>query len=202
MVQKLLFYFILPFILNSCITTERSGLVNLIIYDDFINPKTSYDLIVDDFLNSGLIDSIKVEGRPIFTNSINFKIDTTLVSRYGIEIVKLDTFLNKIKKNVPLENIQHQLFNLKDGAKIPISAVCEIYLESVPHRPEIFLTKTDCYKFNNECVVKVVLYCNNRNKNKTVKFIQNNMHKYTDGFTTELWRYEIIKNELPENTGE
>jgi len=175
------------------------GIVNIIIYDDFVNPKHTYDLIVGDFIKSEFIDSIKIVGKPLFTEEINFKIDTARVHRYGIQLNDLVELLDSIKKQSLPENFENHNIQLIGDRQIPVSAVSIMHLELKPYKPKIFLPEPKCYKFKNECVVKVELYCKKQSRKKIIEYIQASMNKYTTAFINEMWRYEIVKDKLPDN---
>ncbi|NJO87573.1 MAG: hypothetical protein HC831_00380 [Chloroflexia bacterium] len=180
-----------------CSSGNDTGIVNLIVFDDFVDPMKTYDSLVQDFKNSGLIDSVKIEGRPISVPVIKFKIDTFRVERYGVKLTEIDSLIKNLSDlNFNPNDVAHLLVSGFNSEKIPMAAISEVILEKEYYKPDIFTPTPDCFKFQNECVVKVELFCTKKNMKKLIKFINENMQQYTTDFTNETWKYEIIKNKL------
>jgi hypothetical protein len=181
-----------------CSSSDQPAIVNIIVYEDFADPKKTYDSLVQDFNESELVDSIKIIGRPVSVPVVKFKFDTLRVERYGVDFKEIDSLVKTLShKSFDIDKLNNMLVDGYDGVKIPISAISDIILEQEHYRPEIFLPTPECFKFKNECVVKVELFCKRKNMRKLINFIQENIPKYTTGFTNENWRYEIVKGKLP-----
>ncbi len=180
-----------------CCSRNQHRIVNIIVYDDFRGSIKTYDSLVQNLKKSEFIDSIKNFGKPILVPAIKLNIDTLRAERYGIKFKEVDSLIKTLQfTNFDFDKLINLQVSGFDGVKIPIKTFTEVILEQEYYKPEIFAPDTFCYRFKNECVVKVELFCRKKNINKLIKFIQQKMEEYTADFISETLRYEILKNKL------
>ncbi len=194
---KVVILFLFSVLIGFCSSTNQQGLVNIILYGNFVEPQKTYDSLIYDFTATELVDSIKITGKPLLVPVINFNIDTIRAEKYGMDVKKIQ----ELTKNISYENFnENRLNNLfisnLDGKKIPITAVTEVVLNRQYYKPEMYQPVPECYKYNGECVAKIELFCQKKNVKKLAKFALENMKKYAAHFAIENWRFEIIKNKV------
>jgi hypothetical protein len=188
------YFIILILLLVSDYTNAQSDTVNLIVYTYFVNPQATYDSICKDFTQSGLVDSLKIIGRPILVPAIVFKIDTLRVKMCGISMAELQGKIKRIDKLKPLKELEKQLVIADaSGRQIRFETFTSICFQAEYYRPEIYLPKPESFKYHGIIAVKIEFYCKNANKKKLVELIKSNIHRYSD---FEIVKFEIIQTLL------
>lgn len=191
---RLLLYTVMMVVITSCVSSSKIRSLDLILYDDFSNPKDTYDSLRIDLMELGLVDSLKIIGRPIRENVIEIRLDTLrlLTLDFSLEVVEDEIIkIDNYKKNL---NIADYTIANKSGREIPISEFSQMYIESNYYKPEIFITEPAVFFYNNSKVVKIELYCKKRNEKELTKFIMSTIPNYSYDFSNRDWRFEIVKS--------
>jgi hypothetical protein len=182
--NRLLRHFILIFLAEIFLSgSSLNGQLNLIIYTDFINPKSTYDSLRKDIMLTGLADSITITGMPIMVPAIYIQIDTTKANLLGIAP---DDIYDKIEKsdkdNNFINELQKMYIKNKSGQMIPIANIISIHYSLDYYMPEVFKPSPDTFCYQGIRAVKVELYCQKRNEKKLGEYIKGHIDDYADGF--------------------
>lgn len=180
--------------ISSCVgSTKKVGNVDLIFYTYFTNPKETYDSLITDFTRSGLVDSIKIIGRPITVPSLDIQIDTAAAHRYGILLETLKEKIDMLHQLASPDELSEQFVINKSGQKIPVPAFLEVYIKPEQYKPKIFIPKPEVYHYKDQRAVKMEIYCKRKNEKKLIEFIQSRVPDYSGEFVDEAWRFEFIQ---------
>ncbi|MBW1294999.1 hypothetical protein [Aquimarina litoralis] len=182
-------YFIIFFLtFNSCASYQKNEILELIVRNEFLDPPKAYDMLIEDFVKTGLIDSLKIIGRPISIPKLEFEIDTLRIHQMGISMSLIQENLKKIDPSKGIDEIIHQYITTESGQEIPLSAVCKAYLKAGYYKPEIFASIPETYYYKDEKVVKIVFYPKKDNTKRLIEFT----NEYFNMGANKKWDIEII----------
>jgi len=204
MIRRLARYFIIILLTEvyfSC--ASLNGQLSLIIYTDFMNPKSTYDSLRKDIMFTGLVDSIIIIGIPIVIPVFSIQIDSLKTNQFGISY---DDIYDKIKESAIVSNSFNELQNIymktKSDQKIPISAFVSFYTSQDYYKPEIFKPKPESFYYQGIKAVKIEFYYEKRNEKALNEYIKSNIDDYSDviNFNYDKIEYEIVKNKKYKHT--
>ncbi len=198
-INKLVCFIVIALLVFSC-TTPKQAVVNLIVYTDFVNPKSTYDSLVKDINQLELVDSIKIIGRPLSVSAIEIQIDTLRANKYGVSIEEIKNKTGIVNENrSQLSELMNSYILAKTGESIPVSAVATYYFVMKNYKPQIFIPRTEGYKHKDRRAVKVELYCKRNKEYEAIKFLTDSISNYSDVFGWEYQRieYDIVKTYVP-----
>ncbi|SEL99736.1 hypothetical protein SAMN04487910_3852 [Aquimarina amphilecti] len=181
---KIIYYTIFLLLIDSCSAYQKKETLEIIVSNKFLNPQKEYDVLIDDFTATDLIDSLKIIGRPIKIPSLQYKIDTLRAVKLGIQLNVLEENFKKINQLKNIDDILRQNIINESGQKIPISSICKIYKTFEYYKPNVFIPKPEIYNYKNDTVVKIEFYLKNGNRKKLIKFSK----KYLNN----KWNIEIL----------
>ncbi|MER3375442.1 MAG: hypothetical protein RIM83_12465 [Allomuricauda sp.] len=169
--------------------------MDLIIYTDFLNPKQRYDSIINDFMQSKFVDSVKIIGMPITEPSLNIQIDTEAVRRNKISLDTLNKHIEDIVGNElkSLDELLNHFVINKSGHKIPLRTLAKAYHKAEYYKPKIFLPKPDSFHYQNTRAIKMELYTSKKDKKDLIELIMTVIPDNSNNFNTEQWKFEIIE---------
>ncbi|TSE06345.1 MULTISPECIES: hypothetical protein [Aquimarina] len=168
--------------------------MDIIIYTDFLNPQQTYDQIRNNMMQTGLIDSLKIIGRPITVSSLDIQIDSVAVQQLEISVEDLENKIEAIyTSKISPSDVMHQSINNNSGKKIPISAFSKIMIKPINYEPKIFIPLPEVYYHEDKKAVKIECYHKKKNRKKLLEFIQKTMPKYADEFSLLKIDFEIIQ---------
>ena len=193
MIRLIYYTFLIPLI-SACVGGAKMSNIGLIFYTDFVNPQKTYDSLVNDFMLTGLADSIKIIGRPVTVSCLDIRIDTPVVKEYGISLEKLKDKVESINKLKTLDELSEQYVISESGQKIPFGAFSKIYVKPGYYKPGIFIPEPEVYYFNNRRVVKMELYCKRKNEKELIELIKNRIPDHSDKYVNPEW--QIVKQNI------
>jgi len=177
----------------GCTAISQPKNVTLIVYTDFIDPQKTYDTLINNFTQSGLVDSLKITGRPIFINTLRFDIDTLKVNHFGISIADVQDKISKTTKSHANRELMEEFIKTDGNENIPISSLVKVYSISDYYKPELFLPEPNVYYYNDKRCVKVQFYCQPRSKKRLTKFINSYLSNYSGSYAEESITWEFLK---------
>ena len=192
---RFIWYTLLIVLVSSCVSKSKLRSVDLIIYTEFFNPQETYDSLTNDFMESGLVDSVKIIGMPIELPTLDIQIDTMAVRRYEISFDTLNNCIENIKNNgVKVSNglLNHPLVN-ESGQRIPLSAVSKVYYQLEYYKPQIFMPEPVVFYYKNAHAVKVELYSIKKHEKNLIELIMNRVPDYSGNFISGQWEFEVLK---------
>ncbi len=192
--NKLIYYILLIPLISACVCGTKMSNIGLIFYMDFVNPQKTYDSLVNDYMLSGLTDSIKIIGCPIMVSSLDIQIDTQAVKEYGISFETLKDKVGSINKLKTFYELSEQYVINESGQKIPFGAFSKIYVKPEYYKPGIFIPEPEVYYFNNRRAVKMELYCKRKNEKELIESIKSRIPDYSDKYVNTEW--QIIKQNI------
>ncbi len=185
---RFIYYTILFLSINSCANGQKTETLEIIIYNKFVDPQKEFDALIEDFMATRLVDSLKILGRPIKTPSIKFEIDTLRATQLGISLNLAEENLKNIYQLKNTDEILNQSIVNESGQKIPISLFCKIYMKWEYYKPKIFIPNPEIYNYKDRSVVKIEFYLKNNNKKRLIEFINSYIHSGP----INKWEIEII----------
>lgn len=196
--NRLLCRFIIIFLAEVCLSfSSLNGQLSLIIYTDFINPKSTYDSLRKDIMLTGLADSLAIIGMPIMVPTIDIKIDSIKATQLGISPNDIYNKINESTSEInSLIEIQNMYIKNKSDQMIPIANIVSLYSSLDYYMPEIFKPSPDTFCYLGIRAVKIELYCQKKNKKKLGEYIRDHIDDYADGFNYIYYKikYEIVRN--------
>lgn len=192
---RAVYFILLVLLISSCADNNMLKKVDLIIYTGFSNPKDTYNSLLERFMQSGLVDSIKIIGMPIEELFMDVQTDTTAVRRYE---VSLDTLNNQIEltQNIELKTVDEDSLNdltvIESGQEVQIDAIAQFNLKPAYYKPGIFVPKPEVFYYKNRKAVKMELYCIKKHEKEVIKLIENKIRDYSATFMNNRWEYEIV----------
>ncbi|MBN1181084.1 MAG: hypothetical protein JXB49_02275 [Bacteroidales bacterium] len=167
-----------------------------------MNPQKTYDSLRNDFTNSGLIDSLKIIGRPITVSSIHFHIDTSIIKKYNVSIGNVKEQIAVMDKSTTLNELMDQFIINDSGQKVPIHTFIEFKLMSEYYEPEIYVPNPEVYYYHDKKAVKIELYCKKENEKKLIEFVSRNISDYSHRYNNEYWSWEVVKTKIRSHNNE
>lgn len=192
--KRLMYATVLPLLISSCAGSSTLSNVDAIVYTDFTHPKETYDSLRMDFLQSNLVDSIKIIGYPIQEQVIDIQLDTARALQLGLSLEAIKDTLEIARSKLDTEVLKGSItFRNNLGQEIPLSAFSKIMLVLEYYEPNVYIPSPEIFFFEDKRAIKMVFYCKKRDQKKLIELISSKLYDYSHNFIHSEWKFEVVK---------
>ncbi|QCE40687.1 hypothetical protein [Psychroserpens sp. NJDZ02] len=153
---KIIYSTIFLLLFNSCASQESKKMefINYDIHEP--TPNYNYVSLTNNLLNTNLIDSLKVIGRPLTKKAVKFEVDTLRVNKLNVSLTKLS---DKIKKyDLNKDRFEDMSIENQDGQEVPLGAILTLTRFIDYDKPKIFIPEPRYFLHKGEGAVKFEIF--------------------------------------------
>jgi len=160
--------------------------IDLIVYDQFLNPVKEFEWMRNRMISSGLSDSVFVMGFPVYDNTVKIIPDTLKSKVYDISLSEIN-FDDIVKNSQNIDDITNHIVISASGQSIPLTAFVEIRTVQEAYKPSVFKPSPETLLHNGEVVVKFEIYFKQKHKKELIKMIHKDiLSKNENGYELVL----------------